>query len=767
MKAIVYWVLLGWLQGSALLGVADTTNRAFALPLAAAPADLALTNEPSCVDVLRFGADPTARQDSRNAFQAAFNAARTNHGTVIVPPGDYRIVAGMPIVMHGCGFRGLGGRLWISLPEGYTRPDSYVIPDAFMAANMLDGSGATVRWDSTNPSQNLFAKGYYGFMPWNGKTVVFTGAGSDSGTPCLVENIWVNGGWGVTNAPGSVIPINGLKRTWISPQPEYEYYQIFAPSNNVTFRWCHFADLPGSAIAGGSSLRVEECFFGEYAGHAVVNTNGAHLAIAGSVFRLSRPTSGTEGKSDFVFQTCQEAITLVNCTDATVTGCDFRDENTEPIASFIELQSIHRPPLLRGDNLNVCAVSNCFHGFRFCFASSERASGAADDGSRLKNTRIAHNEIEITANNAAAFQLPSLASDTFAISSNHFTLQSTSMVMLLQGSYAHDKAVTRFAFNDNVVIADFVPSRLFSIAGVIEDIELRRNVFIQRNIYHDAGSLIVRFEPYLTYIDSMRPRHIKQFVFAGNWAENFFALVSDGGFPAWNSGFRYDFDRVPLPGGASICPRVVEYDGVLYTNCTQVTGTNPPSMDTTNWGAYTPPTGRVDLQNNVRVCNSSNPTVGTNAPMHLAYNTGLRPLSQTYQYSLSGNINLADVPGANFKSEIRHGARWSDQVNIVTHNAPYVVIQSDYALPRKNAILIAEAARGNITIQLPSVAGASDPAVELVAAKNDGTEFGVTLKPAPGQKIGGAETLVLTNRWQPVWLRGANGAWTVKPFPPE
>src|SRR5262249_9470316 len=103
------------------------------------------------VNVLRFGADPTGRKDSADAFDKAIALAHKNHHKVDVPPGTYQV--NRHIVVDDVTIEGAGN--WYTVIKGH-QTDIPVQADG----SVHGGVGFYGRYAADGGSTNVHLSGF-------------------------------------------------------------------------------------------------------------------------------------------------------------------------------------------------------------------------------------------------------------------------------------------------------------------------------------------------------------------------------------------------------------------------------------------------------------------------------------------------------------------------------------------------------------------------------------------------------------------------------
>jgi hypothetical protein len=140
------------------------------------------------LSITEFGATPNGQSNARPAFLAAIAAAKTQHKTVWIPPGQF-VVKG-PLIVSDIAIRGAG--MWYSTLVGV---DNYS-PDNRVA---IDGNGSNI-------SLSDFA--IIGKLNYRDDSEANDGLGGSFGTGSSIQNIWVEhtktGAW-IVNSDGLLV----------------------------------------------------------------------------------------------------------------------------------------------------------------------------------------------------------------------------------------------------------------------------------------------------------------------------------------------------------------------------------------------------------------------------------------------------------------------------------------------------------------------------------------------------------------------------------
>jgi hypothetical protein len=108
--------------------------------------------DPHAVSVVRFGADPSGRRDSADAFDRAIAYARREHRRVYIPPGTFQV--NRHIVVDDVTIEGAGS--WYSIVRGHEVALSRPLPDG----SMHTGVGFYGRYAADGGSSNVHLSGF-------------------------------------------------------------------------------------------------------------------------------------------------------------------------------------------------------------------------------------------------------------------------------------------------------------------------------------------------------------------------------------------------------------------------------------------------------------------------------------------------------------------------------------------------------------------------------------------------------------------------------
>lgn len=590
---------------------ADQTNSGtvFAMPAGATPGRLKRIYGDT-INPLWFGALPGGAVDCRNAFQAAFLVAQNK--TLIIPQFDFRIVATKPIFIGTANIRGLGGKLWISLPDGYTNPNT-AVTETYSAPNVLDENGVLVTWNY--PGAPTY--------PWNGKTEVFYGASGSK-----IENLWIDFGWGTTDAPAGVRPITGIGNNL----DEFTYYQSFNNSINTSFVNCFMRNTPGAFIEVGHDLLVTGCTFEEFGDHVFyigqdVGGTGSqkNFRFAGNKIICSRAQVGTLGQAAFVFSSFRQALKFRGCGNTIITGNDFNDANDLITAMYMEVNS-GQP----GNVDRVTITGNHFKGFMFFECIGYRTDGGfgATDY-RFKKIQIKNNNVEATNTHVRI----RCACDGITISNNDFT--GTATVLSLAGYPRWTSPIKSLTFSNNR--CETSATSTIWLSGKIRDIFITKNTFLNTGAPASSSSHVILvdnpFDIDQGFIDvELLESCFTRLVMDHNICDNYFSWFYDGNYVPYDAAHTYQFGTFNGIDEYS----VVSFSGALYRNTVTTLGSAP---NVAHWTPFVRGDATLILRDNIRACSSA--SASPNNSTYLTYLVGTAALLRmNYNIIHSGNLNF-------------------------------------------------------------------------------------------------------------------------------
>lgn len=583
------------------------------------------------LDIKWFGAITGGTFDCRNAIQAALIAAQSKHESVDITEGDFRLVVTKSIVIGNADIRRRGGRIFNSMPDWYT--NTFTADEVIVSTNVLNEAGVLVNF--TNAI--TVGSGY----PWNGAGETFTGASNS-----IVENIWIDGGWGTTDAPAGVKPITGVR----SDSDQMTYYQCFNDStDNIIFKNCTFRHMPGAAIEVGHDFSVEGCTFEEFGDHAVYcgqDSNGGasqkNFKIIGNTFKAGRLIVGSNGDVGYVFQTFRQAIKMRGNSNTLVANNDFNDTNG--LFTGIHLEVNDAQP---GDIKRVTIANNHFVGAVFVDLLGFRSNGGwGTNDYRIRDVLI-HGNVTETSNSAIRFRS---ACEGLVVKNNIFT-STAGAVATFCGHPAWTLPVKGLDFTGNKC---YCANPLFIfLAGNFDDADFSvKNKFICTGAQATSANHVFAIgNPFdLDTVGILNlPFSANRLTVDENVAVNFFSLFSDGGVIAYDSGTTYTFatkNGIPLYN-------IVSSGGSLYRNTNTVIGAAPGGA---GWAPFTRGNVTLLINDNKRHCSSTN--ASPNNSLYLAYFSGAAPIlhaNYTVLHSLNQNFNTLGEPVAYALGNVTEG----------------------------------------------------------------------------------------------------------------
>lgn len=561
--------------------------------------------------------------DIRNAIQRACNAAQADHRTVVLR-GTYRLVVGKPIVIGTCNIRFEGAKIYCSLPDGYTNPNN-AVTENYTALNQIDEFGALVNYPVPAATN----------LPWNGKTQVFTAA-----VYSVIENAWIDWGWGSTSVPSGVHPITGNR----NDDESFTYYQGFNNCQNTNFVGCYFKNAPGAHIEVGHDLVLDTCSFEEWGDHSFYCGQDAvpgtftqkNYKIIDCNFYAQRAAVGTVGQIGYVFATFRDTIKLRGNSNSIIRGNDFNDASGVITGVYLEVNDAQA-----GDVSKVTIDGNHFKGGVFvdCFGFRNNGGFGAVDY-RIKHVKVTNNNVEFT-NQGVRFRA---ACDSLTVHNNEF--YGTGTVASFMGHPKWNVSMKGVKFTKNFCQSSAAIH--IYLGGIARDIKIQRNDFYNTGAPCNTSSAVIQvanpFDVDIVPIFHL-PSAFSTLLIEDNYADNFFSWIADSGYPAYNAGTTYPFT---IANGIDVYS-VVAFGGVLYRNLTATVGSAPGGA---NWTPFTRGASVLTMRRNTRSCSSASVT-----PLNSTYGGYLSGASallrMTYTPQHEGNVNtntLGEVVGFSFAS---------------------------------------------------------------------------------------------------------------------
>lgn len=616
-------------------------------------------------NIRQFGAVGDGSADDRNPIQAACNAANAaGGGNVIFPAGNFRLVGGYAVVIGtNVNLIGKGGKVWVSLPTGYTNPLNWSTPEAYSLANQLksDGITATINVTSTCPA------------PWNGKGDIFT-----LGVNSTIKDLAVDGGWGTTGAPAGVVTIRGMLPSNNATYPAAEeptFYRLFSYCSNSQFIGCKFSNVPGTVIGSGAVVSITNCEFGEYGDHVTYYAETTtDIRIANNYLECTRSASGTALQADYVFATYRDAFKFRCCKRFSLTG------NTANIANadFVTLQTL--ASLANATDLEDGAVSgNLVECVNFALVNTVRsASDLIQAGCILKNVRISNNAITCTGRlikSGYAYVAPvayrgSSANKGFAC--NNFVFGPGNSVVYnptgtgtqpiqICGNPDFSTPWINFQFVGNTLNGTTSTSggfQWFDLQGLTTDLTVSGNRF-----YSNKGVLaFVQTTNSQQHVEHPRT----SIEVCDNSGFNLVAWMRDALPTAWDSGATYNYGTITYPDGfVRVLRQMVSYGGLIYVNNATVTGGGDPSVNA-SWSLYTRPTCNLKVCGNNQVA-TIDYLSGQEARTLLDFNGA--KLQNTYNLTVDGNVKTTTTGAAVSYNLGAFDGTWTDTAAITVTGA--------------------------------------------------------------------------------------------------
>lgn len=611
-------------------------------------------------NIRQFGAVGDGSADDRNPIQAACNAANAaGGGNVIFPAGNFRLVGGYAVVIGtNVNLIGKGGKIWVSLPTGYTNPLNWSTPETYSLPNQLksDGTTATINVTSTCPA------------PWNGKGDVFT-----LGVNSTIRDLAVDGGWGTTGAPAGVVTIRGMLPSNNTTYPSAEeptFYRLFSYCSNSQFIGCKFSNVPGTVIGSGAVVSITNCQFGDYGDHVTYYAETTtDIRIANNYLECTRAASGTVLQADYVFATYRDAFKFRCCKRFSLTG------NTANIANadFVTLQTL--ASLANATDLENGVVSgNLVKCVNFALVNTVRsASDLIQAGCIVKNVRISNNAITCTGRllkSGYAYVAPvayrgnsvnqGFACNNFAFGPGNTVVYNPTgtgtQPMQICGNPDFSTPWVNFEITGNTFNGTTSISggfQWFDLQGVTTDLIVRGNKF-----YSNKGVLAF----VQTTNNQQQVEHPRTNIeVCENSGFNLVAWMRDALPTAWDPAATYNYGTIAYPDGFTrILRQMVSFGGLIYVNNATVTGGANPDVNA-SWTLYTRP------KCNLKVC-------GNNQVATVDYLSGLEArtlldfngaqLQNTYNLTVDGNVKTTTTGAAVSYNLGAFDGTWTDTAAI-------------------------------------------------------------------------------------------------------
>lgn len=523
------------------------------------------------VDPRWFGADSSGATDSRNAFQAAFNAANTLKAAVSLPPGNYRIcpayigAASAPIDMHKRPFIGQGGKLWWSLPDWYTFNYQAATQQVVNFTNVLNGSG-TYQNGTFTAAINC---------QWNGKGRGFT-------DPSLVDGIVIDGGWGSSGAPTGVKTIAGVTYA------ETPYWTVFREGTDAEFVNCRMENTPGQFFVQFAKTKVHNCFFGEFGDQVFYNGEGevqSHNTFSDNTVYLTRATTGAPGDDDHIFATYQEVIKLYGCWNSVFQNNYIYSSQNVLNAGF----NLQAWPYDSGYMTNMVISGNTVIGAN---------TGAwILGGTRYTDTGASNTVTAVISDNVfRCIQYP-------IILGNETTELAGSVIVkdnVLESDYTSSGAVIEMSGHPAWTNALSVLIEGNAMRGALTAVRMEGNfgnVDVRNNTWetrHTAGTSTALLSVYQG--DSYNWTYWKRLNLIGNTITNAYRFVYTYSLPAYSGATAYTSNAYTFDDGSSWVklPRVQDGTNVYYA-AGATTGVAPPNAP---WVAWSYPTLNINSSYN-------------------------------------------------------------------------------------------------------------------------------------------------------------------------
>lgn len=571
-------------------------------------------------DIRIYGADPTGVSNSRNALQAAINAAgAAGGGRVLVANGTYRITAPYIEFLPGVDLECRGASLTYTLPDAYDRDADFAVGFGTTRSSTIEE-----RWlDSSGSYHDTFTTTPYPF-PWNGKGSIFVNV-EDS----VWTNVEVDAGWGTT-----LFGISSLAGG--SASDEFTYYQVVTRPSGAAFLRCNFLNSPGAVINAPSSTLLLGCSFSEYGDHVVYArtvdsaTGAKDIRVIGCVVTGTRAVVGTPGtypytvsppSSNYVGPTTREAFKLQTAQDVVLVG---NTVNT-PDACFAVLEAAPRLDNATSDGWldtsGVVISGNQFYGHRFLFLLASRRIGAAitsvpgnTAGLIIRDVKVSGNRVILraatrwaggTGKFIAARETPTYGEDygftcaNVEVSDNHVSGSWTAN-LLGNPEYVSGADID---FRSNVFITD---SSLgcFRLGGRISNLTFAHNRFEHTDPNNTGSTSPIRtgFDTRKSYLSGLRLLNNEAFNF-GFWIfENCGSSSAE-----FSNGTSYGYGTAVFDDHTLTLSSLVRAaSGALYENTTSVSpGGGDPATNPSAWAAYARPTTTVRMVGNVKTFTSS------------------------------------------------------------------------------------------------------------------------------------------------------------------
>lgn len=556
--------------------------------------------------VKAYGAIGNGTADDRNAIQAACNAAvSSGGGNVVFPPGNYRVVGGFPIIIGSrVNLIGKGGKIWVSLPTGYTNPLSWSSTESYTLTNQLTSSGTYI-------STNMATYAGYSNMPWNGKGIVFSG-----GSFSRIINLDIDGGWGTTGAPSGVVPITGVipssDGTYGSRQ-EPTFYQLFGGCSDTIFQNLNVSNVAGAAFTVGSRVKIVNCTVTEYGDHvAYYGQTSTEISIDNLNIVGTRSSVSTAQSGGYVFATERDAIKLRCVQRAAVRGC----VANITAGQFITIEAVANAAGCT-DLTDLVVSGNTFNGKIFSQIIASRTAGdTVAAGCILRNVDILGNTITTTSyvisSGFAQVATPNTGIACVGLRFSNNTVRylpssSGNAAFLICGNPDFSTPLSNFSFEGNSL--DGVGTgnlyyNWFNLQGKISGVHIRGNQFtgnynvIMSTITYGSGASCI-------------PQPLTDLDISNNKGQNILAWFSDdiAFVGTWSSGTTYTYATVTFGDGfVRTRQSLVVYNSILYVANTGVASGGPAPDVNASWTVYSRPTSVVRVSNNAQVATVAYPS---------------------------------------------------------------------------------------------------------------------------------------------------------------
>lgn len=531
------------------------------------------------IDPVWFGADRTGAVDSRNAIQAAFNAANRWECDVVCSQGNYRVcvVPTMPIDCHDRSWIGTGGKLWWSLPDGYdfNPATAWSAHELKTFTGVLNGSGSlvTVNYETL------------GNWPWNGKGFFAYNAKKWDG-------LWLDGGWGSTDQPTGCLPITGVSFN----SGEYVYYRFYSDPGSFTdndgmqFVNCTFRNMAGHMTSTVGNGLVRNCDFYEMGDHCFYTGESEdNTIIEGNRFYALRDAVGSDYDRTYIFQTKREVIKLQN--DSNIQILNNYSTNAFGLGTFVELflRDVYESPMT-----NIVIKGNTVVNNNIGILLDGTRKSTHADGIRIY-TRIEGNDIDVPG---YPIYINGPLGDGSMISGNLLMCRNLTAGALIavvnDGTYDWQYPV-HFIASDNIGRGAL---SFFSFEGQLGKVNFVNNRYKPWTGTSSPGTT----HTFVRAISSTEPAGWQSFTMQGNQVHDCQQLWYSAAASSYSGGTTYTCVTNVFPDYTNEYKPVVYHStatNVWWKSVKSSVGQTPGVAGDTYWAPYTRPTGALFANDNL------------------------------------------------------------------------------------------------------------------------------------------------------------------------